>query len=245
VVPQLLSRVPDAVLELVSTFQEWCDTIKKRPDEEYEWRLPDLQRFLKSSLEKVLKNRSVWLFVDALDESGRANATQLVKEFKSLLKGLPPTGLQFRVCFTCRQYPVLDIDCPFEICLEDENGQDISTYVQGQLSKFQKRTASTIPNLIIDRAEGVFMWARLVVERVLKLDLDGAELKEIEEKVESIPRKLEKLYLGLVQSMNRNSATLKLIQWICFATRPLSLDELRWAMIVDADCSHQSFYDGP
>ncbi|KAH6889845.1 hypothetical protein B0T10DRAFT_571989 [Thelonectria olida] len=36
------------------------------------------------------------------------------------------------------------------------------------------------------------------------------------------------------------SDSLNLIQWIYFATRPFSLDELRWAMIVDADCPHKS-----
>lgn len=70
------------------------------------------------------------------------------------------------------------------------------------------------------------MWARLVVKRVLKLDLEGEELKEIERKVDLIPRKLDKLYLGIVQNMSEISATLKLIQWICFVTRPLSLNEL-------------------
>ncbi len=33
--------------------------------------------------------------------------------------------------------------------------------------------------------------------------------------------------------MHDKPASLKLIQWICFARRPLSLDELRWAMVVD------------
>jgi len=37
-----------------------------------------------------------------------------------------------------------------------------------------------------------------------------------------------------------DEASLRLIQWICFATRPLSLDELRWAMVVGADCPHRS-----
>lgn len=40
--------------------------------------------------------------------------------------------------------------------------------------------------------------------------------------------------------MDERSTSVKLIQWICFATRPLSLDELRWAMVVEADGSHQS-----
>lgn len=125
---QLLRRVPDSLTDLVADFQQWHDTSK--PDEERKWHLAELKRFFKSSLRKVLESRSVWLLIDALDEIGQTETTMsLVTEFKSLLKGLPKTGLQFRVCFTCRQYPVLDIAYPFEICLENENGPDISIYV--------------------------------------------------------------------------------------------------------------------
>lgn len=43
--------------------------------------------------------------------------------------------------------------------------------------------------------------------------------------------------------MDKNPASLKLLQWICFAIRPLSLEELRWAMLVEADCPHLSLYE--
>ena len=82
------------------------------------------------------------------------------------------------------------------------------------------------------------MWACLVVKKVLDLELEGAVLNKIEAAVHSIPPDLDKLYYKLIQSMG--SASLKLIQWICFATRPLSTDELRWAMVIEADCPHQS-----
>ncbi len=56
--------------------------------------------------------------------------------------------------------------------------------------------------------------------------------------VRSTPPDLDELYRQLIQGMG--PASLKLIQWVCFATRPLSLDELRWAMAIDVDCLHQS-----
>jgi hypothetical protein len=33
---------------------------------------------------------------------------------------------------------------------------------------------------------------------------------------------------------------LKLMQWICFSTRPLTTVELQWSMAVDPDCEHKS-----
>jgi hypothetical protein len=84
------------------------------------------------------------------------------------------------------------------------------------------------------------MWARLVVSRVLDLDLEGAGLKKIEGEIHSIPPDLDKLYHELIRSMG--SVSLKLIQWICFAT-PLSLDEVRWAMVIEANSPHQSLQE--
>ncbi|RYO85895.1 hypothetical protein DL764_009093 [Monosporascus ibericus] len=125
-------QVSDALSELIATFQQRCETVGK-PGEKWQWHPRELQRFFESSLLKVLKTRPVWLFVDALDECSQKNAVELVQQFKSLLQGLPFTGSQFRICFTCRHYPILDQACQFEICLEDKNGEDIATYSQNAL----------------------------------------------------------------------------------------------------------------
>jgi len=238
---QLLSRVPSASPDLVATFQQRRNTIGA-PGEKWQWYLRELQDFFRSSLLKVLENRSVWLFIDALDECGERNAVNLVRHFKTLLQELLSPDSQFRICFACRHYPILDRDFKFEICLEHENMQDISTYVMAQLSQSHRLTISMVPASITKRADGVFMWARLVVEDVLDLERQGTSLKKIENKVNAIPPELDELYDELVRNMREDDeqASLKLIQWICFATRPLSLDELRWAMTVDADCPHKS-----
>ncbi|RKK95798.1 hypothetical protein BFJ71_g8264 [Fusarium oxysporum] len=236
---QLLRQVPEALTDLMDTFQQRCETIGK-PGEKWQWHPCELRRLFESSLLKVLGTRPVWLFVDALDESGQKNAAKLAREFTSLLQGAPSTGSQFHICFACRHFPILDQACQFEICLEDENGQDISTYVRAQLSVSRVLTASKIPDLVTKRAQGVFIWAYLVVNRILDLDNGGAGLKQIEDETYSIPPDLDDLYHDLIRNMDERLASLKLVQWICFAVRPLSLDELQWAMIVDADCPHKS-----
>ncbi|KAJ4176472.1 hypothetical protein NW767_015433 [Fusarium falciforme] len=231
---QLLCQVPDALQDLVATFQRRCETIGK-PGEKWQWHPRELQRFLESSLPKVLKSRPVWLFVDALDECGEESAVELVDGFQSLMKTLPTiSSKHFHICFTCRHYPILEVDCALQICAEDENTDDISTFVHYKLSSF----SSTIPDLITSRAQGVFLWAWLVVRQVLSLKRKGAGLKKMEAKVCSVPQELDDLYRELIRNMGPDS--LKLIQWICFAMRPLSLDELRWAMAVESDCRHRS-----
>ncbi|KAM6512238.1 hypothetical protein FSOLCH5_009957 [Fusarium solani] len=80
-----------------------------------------------------------------------------------------------------------------------------------------------------------------MAKQVLDLEREGIGLKEIKAKIRSVPQELDALYCELIRSMGSDS--LKLIQWICFATRPLSLDELRWAMLVEVDCPHRSLYE--
>lgn len=236
---QILGRAPDSLLDLVDTFEKRYDEMGN-PGEGWDWHSKELQRFVESSLRTVIEARSVWLFVDALDECGKDNAVYLFRWLKTLVRTLQPTDSHSRiqVCISCRHYPVLDRDCEFVICPEDQNMQDISTYVRAQLSESPELAASCIPDLITDHSYGVFMWARLVVEQVLDLDLEGAPLEIIAEGMVSIPPDLEGLYEDLARDMESPSS--KLIQWVCFANRPLSLDELRWATTVDVDSPHRS-----
>src|SRR5436305_8743143 len=59
------------------------------------------------------------------------------------------------------------------------------------------------------------------------------------------PRVLGALYLGILERIKPKdrSQSLQLMQWICFAQRPLSLEELRFAMAVDADTPYNSIVD--
>ncbi|EGU74392.1 hypothetical protein FOXB_15099, partial [Fusarium oxysporum f. sp. conglutinans Fo5176] len=238
---QLLEQAPDALLGLVDVFQQYCKS-RGKPVEDWQWHLNELQRFFESSLLKVLESRPVWVFIDALDECDGEGAVDLAENFNSMLQNLPSTAIRpLHICFSCRHDRNLDLDFGGRmIDVERENKQDISTYVYDKLSGFLDRMGSTIPKLIIGRADGVFMWTRLVVERVLKLERDGEGPKRIEKEISKIPQDLYRLYDKLVQGMKKKPASLKLIQWICFATRPLSLEELRWAIIVDHDCAHKS-----
>ncbi|KAL6812492.1 nacht and ankyrin domain-containing protein [Trichoderma sp. SZMC 28015] len=231
---QILKQVPQALSDLVSAYQQKCRDMGD-PPEKWQWHTEELWHFLKASIPKILADRSIWLFVDALDECGEVDAKQLVQRFLSLAKLTPlPEWIHFRICFTCRHYPILSSPGLFEVCLEKENESDISTYVQAELRlpSFDEPKLSLIRNLIISRASGVFLWARLVVRQVQDLELDGAGSNKIEATIRSIPEGLHNLYKELIYGMGPSS--LKLVQWVCFATRPLSTEELRWALVIDA-----------
>lgn len=234
---QVLKQAPDALSDLVGDFTQKCKDMGNY-QEKWKWDSNDLWRFLESSLPRVLAVRSVWLFIDALDECGEINAKDLIKKFKLLFErstSLSTYGNKLRICFSCRHYPILSSTALLEVCLERENRGDISTYVRSELFLYGASTSTTIPDLIIDRASGVFLWAELVVKLVVDLGLNGDGPAKIMAAVHSIPKGLDELYERLIHNMTPES--LKLIKWVCFATRPLSVSELRWAMAISADYS--------
>ncbi|VTT58628.1 unnamed protein product, partial [Fusarium fujikuroi] len=234
---QLLKRVPGAVSDLIKYFED-KRTTEGEPGEKWQWDLKTLQAFLKSSLPIILKRFPVILFIDALDECGEQSAVGLVEYFEKLRSSLPPTESRFGIFFSCRHYPILELKGGSTILLDTANNTDIATYIQGRFSTCDPD--ADVEELILDRAQGVFMWAHFVVGRVLELKREGESRAKIKTEIKSTPQTLGKLYHGLIQGVKNSSDTLKLMQWICFSTRPLTTDEVQWAMIVDADCTHKS-----
>ncbi|EWG41148.1 hypothetical protein FVEG_15238 [Fusarium verticillioides 7600] len=148
------------------------------------WSPSELRSYTRASIRKALETHPVILFVDALDECGQKSEEQLAEEFNSLLHWPSSKCLKhFRICLTCRHYPVVNIDAGFEICVDRENAGDISLFVESKLRPFQEQTGSRISEFISQHAEGVFLWASLVVGKVLSLDRDRLETAMIESEI--------------------------------------------------------------
>jgi hypothetical protein len=91
----------------------------------------------------------------------------------------------------------------------------------------------------------VFQWVVLVVPTVLKLHRKGRNTKAIQKRLQEIPTALNSLYQEILKSIDDEDRlqSLQLMQWICFAQRPLSLKELHFAITVDADAPCNSLID--
>ncbi|CAI6098976.1 unnamed protein product, partial [Clonostachys chloroleuca] len=234
---QLLSCVPGALRDLIDEFEAKRKSVGE-PGEKWQWHLQQLQAFLASSLPRILKRFPVIVFIDALDECGEQPAVELIGYLKDLLLGLPLTNSRFGIFFSCRYYPIVELDSGSTILLDTENNADITTYIQTRFSG--SYTDAQIQSIISDSAQGVFMWAHFVVERVLQLKRQGESRGKIKTEIKRTPQTLDDLYHGLIQGVENRSDALRLMQWICFSIRPLTTDELQWAMAVQPDRTHKS-----
>ncbi|KID95826.1 Het-eN, partial [Metarhizium majus ARSEF 297] len=232
-----LRMIPDAVSDVVNTFKEKCETFGE-VGKTWQWHPKQLRELFESSILEAIKLRPIYLFVDALDECGEADATMLARRFKDLLESLQSTAYKpFHICFTCRPYPILTSDNVFEICVERGNRADISNFVQHQLSDI----GPTIRELITERANGVFLWASLIVKRITSLNLKAAKLEEMKAAILPVPQELDALYLELTKEMGLDS--LRLIQCVCVAMEPLSIAALRWAMVIKTKPPYSSLQE--
>lgn len=242
---QILARVPQLRDQFAFSFGErW--TTRGIPGKAWDWEVKELQDFLKHSVMSSHAAPAIRIFVDALDESGEENAVQIASFFEDLSSSCNPILGNPSICFSCRHYPNIRIsqDDDLVICLEQENGGDIDTYVNTTLRPaFAKDVCPDgLISQILDRAAGVFQWVVLVVERVLKLRRYRRPIDVMFKEIRATPRDLHKLYAKILEDVSSedNQSTLKLLQWICFAKRPLTLDELALAMSIDANTPYSS-----
>lgn len=227
---QILHYMPKALPDLLQAFKQ----MQIKFGAKLQWYAADLYKYLESSLSKVLQTQSVYIFVDALDECDRDDAARLLLDIQRLLdKVKPPNGNALRICLACRHQPEWKCLPEYEIVAEQQNRADISIYVQAQLSNI----SANFSDLVVKGAGGNFLWAHLAVKRVLD-QVGSRSWQAIEYSIQSIPPELNTIYQSLME--NAGSDSVKLVQWICFSTRPLSLDELRWAMFIEPDCCYLS-----
>ncbi|KAI6777896.1 uncharacterized protein J7T54_001553 [Emericellopsis cladophorae] len=232
-----LQEGPDAPQGLLASYEE-----KKRKfgehGEQWEWELGELRPAFVKALQKVLQTHPVYLFIDALDEAGPDEAGWLAEELEVILQEpTTPAGMQskeLRVVSTCRQCLSITLESTYSITLEDHNTEAISSFVQHNLSSIlDPSTTMNVTHLIVERANGVFLWARLAVDRIRKSVLEGTAHSEIEQEVSNIPETLDQVYMELLNTMDLESR--KLIRWVSFAMEPLSIDEIRAAMEFTTD----------
>ena len=228
---QIVQQVPSLLLELTHIFERRCETDGDF-GKKWTWHETELQDFFSTAVVEAAKTEAIRVYVDALDECGEQVATDLVTLFQGLAESLS-------ICFSCRHYPLIALEYGLEICVENENAQDIQTFVNRELNK---EHYESIRDQIIWKSAGNFQWVKLVVVLVHSLVRRGISSRAVQEEVDQIPQELSKLYKELLTSMIKHEMqeSLQLMQWIHFGLRPLTLRELRTAMAVDASSSSGS-----
>jgi ankyrin repeat protein len=249
---QLLKQVPSVMTEFKTLYED-----KKRWGifgKDWDWNVMELRQIFKSALVAASKKHHIWVFVDALDEAGEESAREVVSYLYELNDSLLEPEAAVCICFSCRHYPIVTTNDGFQICVEDENYKDIETYVLRELRRqlhIQAQGSKKIDDLrdlktdVASKASGVFLWAALVVDLVVRQYNKGKPLKTIRLGLKKVPSLLNDIFKHIISELvdpEERTQSLHLMQWISLAERPLSLTELRFAMASDESSINLSQY---
>lgn len=222
----------------------------RQPPVECQWQKAELESFLVSVFEMDLTPPIV-AFIDALDECQDSYETEVVSGearevaffLQRLLRIASNNHVSLNSCFSSKSSFAVRLSYGFEVITDHHNRSDLKLYVRSRLTADigdddrQQEALSQLADELVDKSSGIFLWAKLALDRLLD-DLDGGRsLGYVRKRILSLPDGLEQTFRDILnvrgESDEDQQLTVRFFQWVIFCVRPLSLREWRliFAMI--------------
>lgn len=194
------------------------------------WSLNLLRDVFRDAINSLRSDR-LTCYVDALDECPEEDARDMVSFFEELGELSMNNETKFYVCFASRHYPHISISKSETVVLEDSpgHGDSIAKYVRKKLKIDDGRLKQEMVAEIERRASGVFLWVELVVG-ILNRECGRGKAQTAWERLEKIPEGVKNLIDEIVERGRPSKHLVPLLQWVLFAKRPLTREELYLAL---------------
>lgn len=252
----LLHQILSHDSKLLSDFVQ-ITQFEKRPTQhgaqglKWDWTESELRDQLAGFVPRFIKEKKLCLHIDALDEAGEDTATDLLNYLRKLC---PSASARFHVCVSCRPWPNIfsKRHWDFRITVEDENASDIEKFLNSELKPYMSSTDDSdwieVNQQVATRALGVFQWVVLVTRKVIsRRDHENFGKNFILDIIKETPKELSDVYQSMFDHLQDPSKqqdrmwALRILRWLTFAARPLSLAELRYAVAFDEDEEDKHF----
>lgn len=185
---------------------------KKKGNEVRIWTILGLEQCLMALLEQNVSKIDMCLFFDALDEFDGHHS--FICSFLKRLVNLRPASLtRVKLCFSSRPWDIFTTnfgDCRgFKI--QDHTESDIRDYCIHSLSHEAYGIGHDIVHVeelvldIIARAEGVFLWVKLVLAQLVQQQSQQhpLSLADMQETIRSLPTELDDFYIFIIDRIPR------------------------------------------
>lgn len=166
----------------------------------------EVRQFFNRLLEILPPDIRLCCFVDGLDEFQGDPA--LVIDFATRMMSNP----NIKMCVASR--PWTEFEDAFHqdpgLLLEDLTREDIKSYTASRLMKevafctyHQLRSVRTeeMIDYVVNKASGVFLWVRLVVNSLIDGLRDGDRLSDLQRRLEELPDELEDLFERMIDTL--------------------------------------------
>ena len=184
--------------------------------------LVELQSLLRGAVLQ-LGQRSLFWFIDALDECKETEVANMTHYFEGLGASTLANGINLAICFPSRHYPTIRMQGAHDLVLETNlyHERDLRTYIADRL----RVDEPGVVEKVFAKASGVFLWVVLVVDILNKEELDGGF--SMRKRLEEVPGDLRGLFIQLLGQKSgdavRDETTKLSMLWLLFARQPLGL----------------------
>ena len=205
VVHQLLGS-SDRLWPVVKPMYE--ELMKRQRTKSPQWDVNILQTVLTTISQLRYLDLGILIFLDALDEHDGDNE-QLTSLMWKLVKTSAGSRLKLKICLASRPWTVFTSSfsgCP-GFAIHDHTREDIHIYTNSKLQEATVGASVLLKNeaysgklndlseKVTYKAQGVFIWVRLVVSELAKGLRDGTPLAVLEQKLSEMPSELKDLYI--------------------------------------------------
>ncbi|KAF4444217.1 ankyrin repeat domain-containing 50 [Fusarium acutatum] len=197
---------------------------------------------LLSSLRDYAEQERFYLIIDAVDESDDKDRREILDLLLSICS-------QTKICSVkvfIASRPVAALERRISefhsfIRLQDETQSDILQFASAFLQRVDfPQFVDQARKYVVENANGVFLWVKLVGEELLAYDEQGCAEEDIFEFLKSLPTELDELYQRMLDKMTVRTEKehrdgVKMFRFVLFAGRPLSVCELLHALGIPDD----------
>lgn len=170
------------------------------------WTEEKLRHCFQTLIKTITPSLRICIFIDGLDECSGDH-----RELLGLVSQVADNQ-DVKVCFSSRpEKPFEEFSPSCSLRLQDLTKEDMQVYVktkidgipQFQSLSFDKLSwKDAMQRLIVERAQGVFLWVELVTKSQINGIRNGDDLATLERKLSCLPGEVEELYSRMLAKMN-------------------------------------------
>ncbi|KAI0891157.1 hypothetical protein F4806DRAFT_506984 [Annulohypoxylon nitens] len=210
------------------------------------WTLNILKGALHRLLRQNLVDLKMFIQLDALDEYD-GQPEFICRLLKDLISVTANSRTKLKILFSSR--PWEEFTCQFRpvpsMKLHDHTRDDIENYCHNIVDSIGEEFSNVLTPIIpqvVERANGVFLWVRLVMDELAKETRQGNSSGSLSEILDSIPSNLEDFYMRIIQRIPDN---LRWDAYVIFEVLSKIIEENRGpsAIVAMVGCSQVSRYE--
>jgi hypothetical protein len=197
IIHQILESVPELLLAIVDIYRRAL-----AEDGQCRWSIHELEAALRKILHQKDVLGCICLFIDALDEyKGRKD--DISRFLKDLVEVTPGQQLVIRICASSREWNVFSqlLGGNPTLTLQDWTKDDIRLFASERLEEAHREGTDIVVQEITARAEGVFLWVKLVIRELWQPLCDGEPMKGVLALLSELPDELPQFYERMLKSV--------------------------------------------